>query len=135
MGLTLPDGGGSFPSGEDGMSRGARAMTELEHKIEAARKESRAMRESRDIDPPSMPQVERELALVTGVLDSVESAVARLVVKVEPICGVAPEYMEVEKRGDDWPVTAEIAGQLRGLYNRLQRIESTLGVTTARVEV
>lgn len=122
---------------DDEFASGAVATTELRRRIDETRKEDAALRESRDIDPPSMPQVERELTLVVGIMSGVEQAVARLIVKIEPVCGQAPPLMEAKRSREEkeWPVTAQIAVRLREVYDRLNEIETQVSIAAARVEL
>lgn len=113
-----------------------RPMSRLEQRVEEERKMSAEFRSSRDVDPPNEPQVMRELNLVTGILDSLESAVARLIVKIEPVCSVAPKMMDDRTSiNEDWDVSAPVAVQLRSLYEQIARMELQINIATGRVQL
>lgn len=105
--------------------------------IDAARAEEREMSHARDVDPPSMPQVERELSMLTGLLSGVEQALARVVVKIEPVLKGSPAGLDKKpmREEHDWPCDAPIAARIHDLYLRLQDIEDVMNTTAMRVQL
>lgn len=121
---------------EDSRGPTAARVSEVAKRIMDERSVHEETRATREIDPPNMPQVERELSLVTGVLQSVEASVARLIVKIGPVCSVATnEIVRPDRREDEWEVTAPIAVQLRKLYQQLLDLETELAIATMRVQL
>lgn len=110
----------------------------IKDKIDRERKENAAVRGSREVDPPNMPQVEREMNLLIGMMSGLESSVARLVAKLDLVMKPSIEEKSLDKvrRAEmDWPVSAPLATQMRELYGRMNDVAEILDTTTHRVEL
>lgn len=127
----------------------ARSSTELERRLQSER-ELALERRDRDGSPEQLPELEREVGLVTGALAGVEQRAAELIVALDQVVHhdtllvlekVRAERQERLRRQEEG---GEAAGRLPGaltptgqrlreLYDRLGELEDTIGAVRSRL--